>query len=361
MHISQKSKQQIDSCRFCWMCRHICPIGNATGQERNNARARMLGLSLLCRDAAEPEELMDNVYECACCGACVKECVTGWDPVSVVKEVRLEAALENKTPAYITNLVCHVLDCGNAYGGKALDKTLSTAINAHAQKTDTLLFLGVDARYQVPVSAKNAISILEKLGISFTVLSVEPASGQQLSFLIGAAQETRQQMEDAAKEINSFKTVVFYDPADAKVLLRDAREAGIFLSVHPLTFPAFLAKTLQEKTLRPSGLEVVFQDPFQLSRELSETEDARQVISACATLREMLLNRKDTMLAGDLLMNTYMPDIIRKVALCRIDDAKRVNAKVMVTASVAEYACLRAVPQTDIQILSLEELLLMCL
>ena len=45
MLISQKSKEIIDSCRFCWMCRHICPIGNATGQERNTARARMLALS----------------------------------------------------------------------------------------------------------------------------------------------------------------------------------------------------------------------------------------------------------------------------------------------------------------------------
>ena len=42
MIMSEKSKQHIDACRFCWMCHHICPIGNATGLERNTAKARAL-------------------------------------------------------------------------------------------------------------------------------------------------------------------------------------------------------------------------------------------------------------------------------------------------------------------------------
>ena len=25
MIMSEKSKQHVDSCRFCWMCHHICP------------------------------------------------------------------------------------------------------------------------------------------------------------------------------------------------------------------------------------------------------------------------------------------------------------------------------------------------
>ena len=77
MNMSEKCKQHVDSCRFCWMCHHICPIGNATGHERSTARARALGISLVNRGAIEPEEIMDNIYECATCGACVRDCVTG--------------------------------------------------------------------------------------------------------------------------------------------------------------------------------------------------------------------------------------------------------------------------------------------
>ena len=62
MNLSDKSKQTIDACRFCWMCRHICPIGNATGQERNTARARALALSLVTRGSAElTPDIMDSL------------------------------------------------------------------------------------------------------------------------------------------------------------------------------------------------------------------------------------------------------------------------------------------------------------
>ena len=64
MIMSEKSKQHVDSCRFCWMCHHVCPIGNATGQERNTARARALSLSLVERGAEPLKEVADNVFEC---------------------------------------------------------------------------------------------------------------------------------------------------------------------------------------------------------------------------------------------------------------------------------------------------------
>ena len=63
MNITEKAKKIIDSCRFCWMCRHICPIGNATGQERNTARARALGASLVVRGATDIKEIKDNIYD----------------------------------------------------------------------------------------------------------------------------------------------------------------------------------------------------------------------------------------------------------------------------------------------------------
>ena len=147
MIMSEKSKQHVDSCRFCWMCHHICPIGNATGHERSTARARALGISLVNRGAIDLKEIMDNIYECGTCGACVHDCVTGWDPVMFTKETRLQAALEDKLPPYINTLVDNCLETGNAYGKTALCAGLTEAMEKHSAKTDTLLYLGVDARY----------------------------------------------------------------------------------------------------------------------------------------------------------------------------------------------------------------------
>lgn len=360
MMMSEKSKQHVDSCRFCWMCHHICPIGNATGLERNTAKARALGISLVNREAIQLSDIMDNIYECACCGACVKECVTGWDPVMFTKETRMHAAMEGALPEYINVLVDNCLETGNAYGATELDAELAAAIANHADKKDTVLFLGVDARYKVPEAAVKAIKVLEKAGVEFTVLADEKASGAQLEYLISATNETKEQMTACAGVLNDYAKVVVYDPQDAKVFKREYKEWDVELKAEVVTFTSFLAELLETGKLvaNKSEKEVTYQDPFQLSRDLEEIAEPRKVVEAFATLKEMLCNGKDTMWAGNVLMKEWMNDVIVRVAEDRIRNAKGVEADTIVTASVSEYASLKAVEQSAVKILSIEELIL---
>ena len=359
MIMSEKSKQHVDSCRFCWMCHHICPIGNATGHERNTARARALGISMVNREAIDLSEIVDNVYECATCGGCVRECVTGWDPVMFTKETRLQAALEGKLPSYIAKLLENCLSVGNAYGKTELGAELVAAIAAHSAKTDVLLYLGVDAVYEAADQAVKAIRVLEKAGEEFTVLAKEPASGTQLDFLIGAANETKEQMSTCAKALGEFKTVVVYDPADAKTIKQTYGEYGVETEAKVVTYTSFVAQLVRENklALNRSEKSVVFHDPYQLARDLGETEDAREIIMHCAVLGEMLLNREETVWAGNILMAQYMPEVMKKVAARRIFNATTIGMDTIVTASVSEYVSLKAAAE-NVQILSLEDLIL---
>lgn len=358
--MNELNKKHVDACRFCWMCRHICPIGNATGLERNTSRARALGLSLVNRNTYDLTEVIDNVYECACCGACTKECVTGWDPVMFTKAARLDAALAGKLPEYINRLVDKCLDTGNAYGITEIDTELKKSIASHAQKTDTLFFLGVDARYKAPQSAVRAIRVMEKSGVDFTVLENELPSGQQAEYLIGAAQETKNQAQACAESLNEYKTVIAYDPQDALMFKRTYGEYGVKVNANIVTFTAFLDERLKNGAFDAvnNGQKVVYQDPFQLSRDLNETREAREVIGAYRELNEMLMHGKDTMWAGNILMAQWMPDVMLKVAQDRIDNAKGVKADTIITASVSEYTALKSVKQNDVAIMSVEELIL---
>ncbi len=360
MIMSDKSKAHVDSCRFCWMCHHICPIGNATGHERSTPRARALGISLVNRDAMALEEIMDNIYECAGCGACVNVCVTGWDPVMFTKETRLQAAMEGKLPEYINTLVDNCIDKENAYGKTEICKTLADAIKAHSKKTDTLLYLGTDARYMVCTQAVKAIKVLDLAKVDFTTEENEAASGAVLDYLIGAAEETKTQMQNCAHQLNAYKTVVVYDPEDAKAIKRTMKEYGIEISADVVTYTSFVASLVKDGVLAPknSGKAVVFQDPYQLSRDLGECEEAREIIKAYAKLDEMLLNRAETVWAGNILMAQWMPEVIAKVAERRMFNAVSIGAKTIVTASVSEYASLKAVDQDKVEILSLEDLIL---
>ncbi len=361
MTLTKKSREIIDSCRFCWMCRHICPIGNATGQERNNARARALSLSLVNRGAASlTGSVADNVYECALCGACTKDCATGWDPVAFTKDVRLQMALEDRLPPYIEALLTTLSQTGNPYGAKTLDEGLSQAIASLPRTADTLLFLGTDTRYKVPGAGVNAIRLLQKAGVTFTVLPEEPDSGAVLDTLVGAAEETRETMQNTAEILSEYATVVAFDPADAKVFRREYREWGIPLDTQVVTFTEYLANLLADGklTLQRYPGTVTIQDPAHLARDLEETEPLRQVVSACAEIREMLLNRKDTVWAGNLLMDTWMPKVMTEVAAKRWHNALATGADALVTASPSEYAILKRAQPEGMELLSLEELLL---
>ena len=137
MQFTKKAKEHIDSCRFCWMCHHVCPIGNATGLERNTARARALGLSMVARDAIEySDDIVGNVYECSLCGGCMTDCVTGWDPILFTKEARLGAALDGKLPDYVMTMLKNLTEKGNIYGVENENKIPDFA------PADTLFFIG---------------------------------------------------------------------------------------------------------------------------------------------------------------------------------------------------------------------------
>ena len=356
MQFTQKSKEHIDSCRFCWMCHHVCPIGNATGLERNTARARALGLSLVMRDAISySEDIIHNVYECALCGGCMTDCVTGWDPVMFTREARLGAALDGKLPGYVMTMLENFNEKGNIYGA---DKNGNIP---ELKGGDTLFFLGEDTRAKG--CAKVAVELLQKAGVEFTLLKDEPVSGASLSFLIGAAAETKAVMEACAKVLNDYQTVVCYDPADAKVMLREYKEWGVDLKAEVVTFTAFLAGLIRDKKLavQNKGGEYTPQDPPVLARDLEETAPVREILSACGSVNEMLLNQEHTMLAGNLIMNEYMPEVIRKVARNRWINAKNANAKTLVTASQAEYAMLAETKPEGIELKKIEEVVRECL
>lgn len=356
MQFTQKSKEHIDSCRFCWMCHHVCPIGNATGLERNTARARALGLSMVARDSIDySEDIINNVYECSLCGGCMTDCVTGWDPILFTKEARLGAALDGKLPDYVMKMISDLQEKGSIYGAVNEDNIPECA------DSDTLLFIGEDTRAKG--CAKDAVELLKKAGVDFTVLKNEPNSGYSMDFLIGAAAETKAVMESCAKVLSKYKKVICYDPADAKVMMREYKEWGIDLKPEVVTFTAFVAELIKDKklTVKNSGLTFTPQDSPLLARDLEETEPVREILSACGEVKEMLLNREHTMLAGNLIMNEYMPDVINKVAKNRWFNAENADAKILVTTSTAEYVMLSAVKPEGIELMKLEEAVLKCL
>ncbi|MDP4132453.1 MAG: hypothetical protein Q8882_00380, partial [Bacillota bacterium] len=201
-----------------------------------------------------------------------------------------------------------------------------------------------------------------KAGVNFTVLEDEPDSGYAYDFLIGAANETKTVMAEAAKKLD-YKKIVAYDPADAKVFLREYKEWNIGLKSEVVTFTSFISELIKKGSLKVknNGEEYTFQDSSLLSRDLEEIIPAREILSACGKVKEMLLYGKDTMLAGNSIMKMYMPGVMKLVADKRWADAVHVGVKTLVTASPAEYEALKGSKVKGIELKTIEEVVSECL
>ena len=74
-------------------------------------------------------------------------------------------------------------------------------------------------------------------------------------------------------------------------------------------------------------------DPCILSRGLDESDSVRNILlSMGITIKEMLLNRKLSRCCGGAVLNSIHPEIAKKVALNREDDALRMGYSCVVTA-----------------------------
>ncbi len=355
MVITEKAKKIADSCRFCWMCRHVCPIGNATGLERNTARARSLGVSLVVRGATELKEIADNIYECTLCGACTNNCMTGWDPKVFIQEVKTEIVLNGETPEYIVKLLERYQTTGNVYG-KEPCKCLNELYNTDSE---TALFVGQDALYKSPESVKNAVAVLKKAGMKVS-LEKNQDSGAALWFLTGKTQETQNAAKACAETLNKYKTVIVYDPVDLKLMLHEYKEWGIEIKAEIIGFNEYLLSLLENGKIivKKSVNEYSLQDSYAYARELDDSETGRKLIEKVGVVKDMLLIGKEANLAGQLIMTEYMPEVMTQVAKDRWTNAINMDCKTVVTENPAEYVAMKATCPDGYRVISVEEMIL---
>lgn len=356
MNVTEKARGIADSCRFCWMCRHVCPIGNATGQERNTARARALAVSLVIRGAEKTEDIIDNVYECSLCGACTNNCLTGWDPKVFIQEVKTDALLNGIIPAYVSEMLEKYEKTGNVYGTSATDEVKSLF---GGTKTDVLFVSGVDAIYKSPESTVNAVELLKRARVKFNVEETAQDTGSALWFLTGKTQETLDVAKKTAEKFNAYKTVIVYDPVDLKLIKHEYKEWGINVTANVKSFNEYILSLIEEGKLKvkKGDKKYTLQDNYAYARDLDDEKTGREIIARVGVNKEMLLHGKETNFAGSLIMNEYMPSVQKKVAEDRWVNAKNSDCHTLVTENPAEYEALKRTKPDGYEVKTIEQII----
>jgi len=147
-----------ENCRYCLMCRHVCPVGHVTRRETLTPHGWGLIIASIRRGMLEiDEKVAEVIYSCADCGTCRANCVTDQPLPSAIGAMRAEIAEKGLAPqaAYDVHL------------------KLQEWQNPHAEQTpepvsgqgEVALFVGDDARYLGPETLAAALRLLEAVGV----------------------------------------------------------------------------------------------------------------------------------------------------------------------------------------------------
>ena len=336
--ISQNAMHHAEKCRFCWMCRHLCPIQHQTGKELNTPRAKGLLLSMVNKGAQTfDKDMAEAMYECLLCDACTNDCATGYQPPLFIREARTEAVVNELAPEAVMELIDKALESGNIYG----EKKTSFAQDG----TDVLVYIGDVAAVKTPEMAKNLLKVLAKAGVSAKVLDNEPTSGMMLADLMGYTQEVAEQAKACAAAINAANLpVVVLDSYDAEIMKQKYPEFGCEIKADITTATAFVAKLIEDGKLAAKGANGVkgaCHDDDRLARTFHEFAPIRAIAKAAGyDLGEMFNREKLAKSCGTAVAYGYMPEMIKKVAGGRWADLQRTENTAMLVANPQVYMCL---------------------
>ena len=335
--ISQNALHHAQKCRFCWMCRHLCPVQHQTGNEINTPRAKGLLLSMVNKNAQTfDKDMAQAMYECLLCDACTNDCATGYQPPLFIREARTEAVVNELAPKAVMALIDNALETGNIYG---VEKP-----SFGQEGTDVLVYIGEVAAIKVPQMAKNLLSVLKKDGVSAKVLQKEPASGVMLGDLMGYTEEVRQQAVACAEAINETGLpVVVLDSYDAEIMKQKYPEWGCEIHADVVTATAYVAKLLEDGKLEAkagNGVKGACHDDDRLARTFHEFAPVRSIAEAAGyELTEMFNHEKLAKSCGTAIAYGYMPELVTRIAGGRWDDLTRTDAKAMLVANPETWLC----------------------
>lgn len=342
--ISQNALHHAEKCRFCWMCRHLCPVQHQTGKELNTPRAKGLLLSMVNKNTQRfDKDMAQAMYECLLCDACTNDCATGYQPPLFIREARTEAVVQELAPEGVMKAIDNALETGNIYG---VEKP-----SFGQEGTDMLVYIGEVAAIQVPEMAKNLLTVLKKAGVSAKVLDQEPASGVMLGDLMGYTEEVRQQASACAEAINATGLpVVVLDSYDAEIMKQEYPEWGCEIKTDVTTATAYVAKLIEEGKLEAkpgNSVKGACHDDDRLARTFHEFAPIRAMAKAAGyEVGEMFNREKLAKSCGTAVAYSYMPQLVEKIAANRWNDLKRTDNTAMLTANPQAYLCLsRNVPE----------------
>ncbi len=147
-----------ENCRYCLMCRHLCPVGNLTHNEALSPHGWAQMVASERRGLLEwNEQSIDALYKCADCGQCESHCVTDQPLPNAIAAARTLLVENGKAPEEVKQLAEMLTASSNLYNGQVPQPP--------SGKGDIALFIGDEADHFAPGAVEAVLKLLKNTGI----------------------------------------------------------------------------------------------------------------------------------------------------------------------------------------------------
>lgn len=146
-----------ENCRYCLMCRHVCPIGHVTCNESHTPHGWGLLIASEKRGLVEwSATSVETLYGCADCGTCRANCVTDQPLPEAIAAARAEVVIQGKTLESVNSAREKLEKWENPYQEVGPDPVEGKGALA--------LFVSDEFRFLDPAGLDAALKLLEALG-----------------------------------------------------------------------------------------------------------------------------------------------------------------------------------------------------
>jgi Fe-S oxidoreductase len=348
-----------EGCRYCLMCRHVCPVTRVTYNEATSPHGWALTIASVRRGLLDwNAETTDLLYQCADCGLCQSFCETDQPLPHAIVAARAEVAAAGQAPATVATVDAALRRWGHPYG------EMGEAPSA-PDRAETALFVGAVAWHRERASLEAARRLLAAAGVAHGLAGAGRSSGY-LAYTLGlhdtAGDLARATVEELGR--SGCRTLVVLSPEHAYTFRTIYPLLGAPLpeDIEVVELTTLLAGLLEDGRLqlRASGLNLAYHDPCQTPRLPGCWRAPRRLLAAITTqpLREGFWREQRAANCGASGgLPWTQPRLAATMARAALADAANGSAPLVVTDAPGCLAHLRANAGAGVEVRGLYEVL----
>jgi len=250
-----------------------CPAGLFYGWEGYfNSGKQWMARAFLNGELEASTELLEVTEACTTCGMCETQCPNYIDTVAVTEALRaaiIEAGVEPLAKHKGMGDRVEKEDMRNPYGEPRTDRTKWYKGEVDKPGTKIAYYVGCTAAYRQPHIADHTTSILDKLGIEYTVVSKEVCCGSPI-LRSGIRATAKKVMKENLEIFKDFDLLIFSCAGCYKTFRNDypehTGEPLPFKVIHTVDFINDLMKEGKVKIDKEYTEKVTWHDPCHLIR-----------------------------------------------------------------------------------------------